>query len=444
MRVRRIFHSASWLLLSVGCGARQGGEVTKPEPLVSSSAPRVSAPATVAAARPSGPTSAFVPAKPAERWPDGVDGSLPAPQRAQLIGNEMGGERLLAFTGVTSKSEHFAISAEPGVPPPQTQELMYYVTVNAETGCLKHSESFPELGRARTDQSMIVRDRLYEAPAVHNELGRMQALLARFGVRGHDNIAFTPDGKNIFIEASSFISQSTDRGAYFREFGPGAAAMPVVSPSGRYVAMRHCGSPCGGLYKLTITDLVSGTKRTLGPEDTEDIFFAPDDTLYAVRTNGGGLRKATQACVDQTVFPSWVSKRVGCRPSSGLGGSTLSSNGKFLAMLGASSSGKDRAYVLSLPDGKEVQSFEPSTSIVTGFFAGNAGGTVYTQFATDKNQDAVWLGSRELSVGGAAGWLTDTEVAVVPTFPRATDERKPLQTLGDIGACNWLRSVRSK
>jgi hypothetical protein len=378
------------------------------------------------------------------RWPDGVDGSLPAPQRAQLLGTEAGGDRLLAFYGVTSKSEHFAISAEPGVPPPQTQEVGYYVTVNAQTGCLKHSEAFPELGRARTDQSMVVRDRLYEAPAVRSELQRMHALLARFGVRGHDNVAFTPDGKNIFIEASSFVSRSADQGAYFHEFGPGAAAMPVVSPSGRYMAMRHCGSPCGGLYKLAITDLVTGTTRALGPEDTEDIFFAPDSTLYAVRTNGGGLRKATQVCVDQTVFPSWVSKRVGCRPSTGLGGSALSPNGKFLAMLGASNNGKERAYVLSLPDGKETQSFEPLTAIVTGFHASNSGNTVYTQFSNEKNQDAVWLGTRELTLGGTAGWLSDSEVAVVPTFPRAADERKPLQTLGDIGACDWLRAVPAK
>lgn len=377
-----------------------------------------------------------------ERWPDGVDGSLPAPQRATLLGIEEGGQRLLAFSGTTAKPEHFTTSSEPGSPPATTQDITYYVTVDAHSGCLTRSEAVPNVGRARTDQSMIERERLFEKPEVRNELGRLQALFKRFGFRGHDNIAFSPDDKNIFIESSSFISSSNDSGVSFREFGPGAAAMPVVSPSGRYVAMRYCGSPCGGLYKLTILDLASGVRRSLGPEDTEDIFFAPDDTLYAVRTNGGGLRSATQACVDQTTFPGWVSKRVGCRPIAGIGGgsSAIAANGKYLGLLGTVA-GKERAFSLTLPEGKDAFAFEPTSAVVTGFSISNAGAIAYTLYTPERSQDAVMVGTREVAPGYAAGWISDSEVAVVPSFSRSSDEPKPLQTLGDIGACGWLRAV---
>jgi hypothetical protein len=378
-------------------------------------------------------------------WPDSVDGALPAPQRAMLLGTEVRGEVLLALTGVTSKPEYFMTNPEAGNPSAATQETTYYVSVNTSTGCLTHSEIFPSLNRARTDPSQTARERLFENTAVKNELSTLHALFSRFRLRDHDGVSIAPDGKNIFIESSSFVSVSNDYGASFRDVGPGAAASPVLSPSGRYAALRVCGSPCGGFYKLTVIDMVSGVRHQLGLEDTEDMLFAPDDTLYSVRTNGGGLKKAVSVCFDQTIFPGWRTKRLGCRPlgdSASGGGSAISASGKFLSLIGAEKS-KERAYVFALPSGQEASNFDPSSPIVTGSYVSDTGVFAFTRAVSGKNQDrALFAPEREASPGAAAGFLATGELIAVPTFPRATGEPRALQTLGDIGACNWVKRVR--
>jgi hypothetical protein len=385
------------------------------------------------------------PSAPKSPWPEGVDRSLPAPQRAVLLGGEVGGELLLALTGVTSKSEHFLTNPEPGTPPAATQEATYYVTMNAITGCLNHSDIFPELSRARTDPSQTDRERLFEKTAVKGEVSVLRALFARFRVRAHDGVAISPDGKTVLVESSSFISGSLDGGASYRDFGPGAAAAPGISPSGRYAAMRLCGSPCGGVYRLGIVDLISGVRRTVGYEDTEDTMFAADDSLYSVRTNGGGLKKPNKVCLDQTTFPGWLTHRVSCRTlgeSAAGGGSSMSANGKYVSLIGEAAS-KERVFVLSVPDGKETFAFDPSTPIVTGSHVNNRGVFAFTRFSATTNQDvALFAPDREGAVGhAAAGFLTSGELVAVPTFPRSSDEPKALQTLGDVGACGWVKRI---
>jgi hypothetical protein len=208
-----------------------GPERAKESPKPEAPKPRSSPPVKIA------PTSQTSQANKVP-WPDSVDGALPAPQRATLLGTEVSGEVLLALTGVTSKSEYFMTNPEAGNPSAATQETTYYVSVNATTGCLTHSEIFPSISRARTDPSQTARERSFENTAVKNELSTLHALFSRFRLRDHDGVSIAPDGKNIFIESSSFVSVSNDYGASFRDVGPGAAASPVLSPSGRYAALR--------------------------------------------------------------------------------------------------------------------------------------------------------------------------------------------------------------
>jgi hypothetical protein len=249
--------------------------------------------ATANSAAPGVSSTAVAPAtsSTADAWPALVEGTLPAPREARLVGRAASGHLLLRVhadvirkpTPVDLRLNRSGGALGAGLDPnkPSRFGVEYYAVLD-DRQCVVETHTFQALADARVPDVAHLSDDLaapFQTPEVKADLSRLRELGARFGTRNLADVAFGAGADQMVIAADPTLLVA--RGGRISVLEVGAAYAPRASLDGAYIGFDACGTPCAGFYPLSLLDVATGkVRRTNSGSIHEDgAFWQADGTL---------------------------------------------------------------------------------------------------------------------------------------------------------------------
>jgi hypothetical protein len=363
--------------------------------------------------------------------PPEIDGSLPGPERAQIVAVAADGTTLLSVMGWVEGQATGASVIEAMGPGTVRSNTSYLAVLDAKQDCFEQAVRTDTLDAAGATGTVPEALAILRTDPAKGELSRLWRLAQRFGTRNLGAAVFGVDDGFVLVGANNQLYVRDAAGA-FTQLPGGTSAHLTASPDGTRVAFAQCGSPCGGVYVPAILDTRTRRVRRFAVGNAHDFHWASGGkTLYfSYDDRPSGLAPATKVCIGRVDGDSALMTPVRCFPS-GVNSTDISDaspGARFIGLLTMKL--RARAYVvLEMPAGREA--FRIGTDPIYADLD-ERGRLAWDDSNTPGYHPRVRVasaaGEEAFPDARSAGFLPDGSVLVLPC-DHPTYEQRPLRSL---------------
>lgn len=244
------------------------------------------------------------------------EGSLPAPERAFVVGERADGSVLVYVTGQRAATARDRARMRNTLRPagmglPSRASVGYHVVLDPSRRCVVDTLSMPAFDDLVAAFAQIGEPPKSVSAEARAELDRAYAWATSFGTHTLPDvpIAFGSSPARVAFETSSFVYLID--GSTIRDYNRSAAVGPRASPNGKNLVASGCNGKCGDYVMQLLPEGASRAKP--GPlQRASEFWFRDDDTFFYTYDDGRGLTDPKKVCVREYSFTSKAVRNLRC------------------------------------------------------------------------------------------------------------------------------------